>query len=191
MKQKKYIIGEGQMHNGIDLIHTWVSVEDALNSERFDYLRDNLEYKKDHELYDYNEDTYRQLENCKTMEEFIELMDTDIFYLIEVQEVECTASEIIKNETQMQRSIESIIDELISHPDYIYHTIWTRPLIKEYIEDHIENLDLDENVKNEMIDKIYEMNIEVLIQTIEDHIEYSYSNFYLFENAEFPEELEF
>ena len=54
---------EGYMSNGVDLIHEWSSVREALDSGRFDYLWSNYDEDEDENP----DDLYR----CETIEELI------------------------------------------------------------------------------------------------------------------------
>lgn len=64
--EKKTIVIEGYMHDGIDRIHVWSSVEDALESGRFEYLDE-----QDHDDDDFNPD---ELDQCESVEELIEMV---------------------------------------------------------------------------------------------------------------------
>ena len=52
---------ETYMGDGIDLIHEWETVREALESGRFDYLIEDGSYKK------------KQLTSCKSVEELVQL----------------------------------------------------------------------------------------------------------------------
>jgi hypothetical protein len=55
---------EGYMSDGVDLIHEWKSVKEALDSGRFDYLWDMFDEDEDENPDD--------LYECETIEELIE-----------------------------------------------------------------------------------------------------------------------
>ena len=59
---KEVTVIETNMCDGNDLIHEWYSVEEALESGRFDYLIEDGSYKE------------KQLTSCKSVEELIELV---------------------------------------------------------------------------------------------------------------------
>lgn len=61
---------ETEMWDGVDLIHQWSSVEEAIESGRFDYL---LEHE---------ECTEEELESCKSVEELVKLAGYP-FYIVE------------------------------------------------------------------------------------------------------------
>jgi hypothetical protein len=56
---------ETNMNDGVDLIHNWKTVKQALKSGRFDYLWDNY----DEDIDDENPD---DLYDCKSINELIE-----------------------------------------------------------------------------------------------------------------------
>ncbi len=76
MKKKIVLVGETYMDNGIDLIHSWSSVEEALESERFSFLR---EYWDDEEM------SWDELTQMKDLEEFIEKVNHP-FYLVKSED---------------------------------------------------------------------------------------------------------
>lgn len=65
MEKTKVI--EGYMGDGVDLIHHWSSVEEALQSGRFEYLWNNY----DEEFDDFNPD---DLIKCQSVEEMIKIV---------------------------------------------------------------------------------------------------------------------
>ena len=66
MENKTKVI-EGYMGDGVDLIHYWSSVNEALESGRFEYLWNNY----DEDLDDFHPD---ELEKCQSVEEMIEMV---------------------------------------------------------------------------------------------------------------------
>ena len=58
------IVIEGYMGDGIDRVYTWGSVQEALDSGRFEYL----------EFQDLEEFVYDDLETCQSVEELINLV---------------------------------------------------------------------------------------------------------------------
>ena len=66
MENKTTVI-EGYMGDGVDLIHNWSSVQEALESGRFEYLW--LNYDEDFD--DFNPD---DLYKCQSVEEMIEMV---------------------------------------------------------------------------------------------------------------------
>jgi hypothetical protein len=66
MENKTTVI-EGYMSDGVDLIHNWSSVQEALESGRFEYLW--LNYDEDFD--DFNPD---DLYKCQSVEEMIEMV---------------------------------------------------------------------------------------------------------------------
>lgn len=76
MKKKIVLVGETEMDNGIDLIHSWSSVEEALESERFSFLQ---EYWDDEEM------SWDELTQMTDLEKFIEKVNHP-FYLIESED---------------------------------------------------------------------------------------------------------
>ena len=65
MEKTKVI--EGYMGDGVDLIHHWSSVEEALESGRFEYLWNNY----DEDMDDFHPD---ELEKCQSVEEMIKIV---------------------------------------------------------------------------------------------------------------------
>jgi hypothetical protein len=63
-------IRETNMSDGIDLYHEFNSVEEALHSERFDYLIENEDF------------TEQELKSCKSVEELINKINHP-FYLVD------------------------------------------------------------------------------------------------------------
>jgi len=63
-------VRETNMSDGIDLYHEFNSVEEALDSERFDYLIENEDF------------TEQELISCKSVEELINKINYP-FYLVD------------------------------------------------------------------------------------------------------------
>ncbi len=74
MKNEIIVVGEGNMINGRDLIHYWVSPEDVFKSGRLDFLKDNEDVE--------SQELYESLKKCKSVKEIIDIM-CDIFYIID------------------------------------------------------------------------------------------------------------
>ena len=72
---EKILVGETYMSDGVDLIHTWGTVEEALSSGRFEYL--NEMWNED--LEDLTWDEVQEIEDLK---KFIETVGYP-FYLIQ------------------------------------------------------------------------------------------------------------
>jgi hypothetical protein len=72
---KKILVGETYMNDGIDLIHTWGSVQEALDSGRFEYLNEMWDE-------DQNDLTWDEVQEIENLEEFINTVSYP-FYLVE------------------------------------------------------------------------------------------------------------
>jgi hypothetical protein len=69
---KNILVGETNMQDGNDLIHSWGSVGEALDSGRFDYLE---------EMWD-EDISWDEVKQIKDLTEFIEKVSYP-FYLVE------------------------------------------------------------------------------------------------------------
>lgn len=70
--ENKTVVIETYMHDGIDRVHIWSTVEEAFNSGRFDYLETQCEFDEDMDL--------DMIENSSSVEELI----TNVGYPFEV-----------------------------------------------------------------------------------------------------------
>jgi hypothetical protein len=78
MVKEIVLIGETDMDNGVDLIHSWTSVEEALESERFSFLE---EYWDE----DSNDMSWEQVTQMTDLKEFIKKVSHP-FYLVESED---------------------------------------------------------------------------------------------------------
>jgi hypothetical protein len=67
------------------------------------------------------------------------------------------------------RNIEDIKQELFSHPDYVSHSIWTRELCVQEIENCIDsNFNIDDwDKKAEVAEMIFDDNIKIIQTNID------------------------
>jgi len=84
---KKILVGETYMSDGVDLIHTWGSVEEALVSGRFEYLNEMWDE-------DLNDLSWEEVQEIEDLEEFINTVGYP-FYLVESESRNTLAFSII------------------------------------------------------------------------------------------------
>ena len=73
MVKENVLVGETYMSDGVDLIHSWSSVEEALESGRFDFCE---------EMWDDEEMSWEEVTEMTDLKEFIEKINYP-FYLLE------------------------------------------------------------------------------------------------------------
>lgn len=90
--------------------------------------------------------------------------------------------------TSQLKPINEIIKELTTHPDYINHLLWTQEGVKLLIRSKIENYYKNGIDKDYIVDKIYNMNKEIISDAIGICIDVSYKEFFSLDFINYPQD---